>query len=220
MKRHKIRVGKKGKKIDSVLHDTLMRHYDLDDEKGLCTIHFRFDKFDDFFETHVGKRPLLKGTLRDDLEETLLRIPKCYDLILDIDIKDDQKHTKEEAVTALRDGLEFNSYSYRNRLHGKSVISLVLLFVGLAVLILLALLKVFVFKDNDTAAEGILSEVLDIAASVFIWEAVTLYFIERNETKAAWGRARSRIRSICFHYAKDRKGEGETCFVGRLDKPE
>lgn len=202
MKQKYVRVGPKGKKVQKDLHDILQGHYVLDDKEGLCTVPFYFENFSDFFETRVGNKPILKGSLRESLEGLLTTVPECYDLLLDIEIENDEGHDEKEARAALLDGLFLNSIRYRKRLKGKSLLALVLLLGGILVLIAMALLETFLFKGEDNAGESIVIEILDIAASVFVWEAVTLYFIERSEDRIAWDRSKQRIREIRIRFEK------------------
>ena len=121
MRKEKVRVGKR--KIDKDLHDLLMRHYDLDDEKGICRLRFEYERFDDFFETRYGKGAILKGALKDTLENLLVTIPNCYDFEFTIAIKDYQRHSKEEGMRALKDGLLLNGYTYRRAMTVKKWIA-------------------------------------------------------------------------------------------------
>ena len=121
MRKEKVRVGKR--KIDKDLHDLLMRHYDLDDEKGICRLRFEYERFDDFFETRYGKGAILKGALKDTLENLLVTIPNCYDFEFTIAIKDYQGHSKEEGMRALKDGLLLIGYTYRRTMTVKKWIA-------------------------------------------------------------------------------------------------
>lgn len=208
MRKEKVRVGKR--KIDKDLHDLLMRHYDLDDEKGICRLRFEYERFDDFFETRCGKGAILKGALKDTLENLLVTIPNCYDFEFTIAIKDYQGHSKEEGMRALKDGLLLNGYTYRRAMTVKKWIALALLLSGIAILVVMALLQAFAFDGEQNAIENIVTEILDIAAWVFVWESVTIYFLERSAGKIQWEKSQDRIKAIRF----------ETIEVGKTEKGE
>lgn len=202
-------VGPKKRKVEKNLHDTLLKYYDLDDEKGIATILFQFDRFSDFFETDIGKRPLLKGRLKEELEALFLRLPECYDLDLEIRIENGEGHPEKEAFDALKDGLFFNAVDYRKRMTGKTISAFVLLVIGILLLLTMALLEVYLFQGESSLLENVVVEVLDIAAWVFVWEAVTIYFIERKESRIAWDRSRERIKDIRLHIEKNNSKEPE-----------
>ena len=79
----------------------------------------------------------------------------------------------------------------------KRLLSGVLLSFGVLTLLILILLRNFVLKD-DTIATDIVGEVLDIASWVFIWEAVTVYFLDKTENKFRAKRITKRIKNINF----------------------
>lgn len=202
MREKKVPVGRR--KIDASLHEVLSRNYVLDDAEGILTIPFRFARLEDFLSTEVGKRPQLRGALQDEIEKSLQRIPPCYDIVLRVQIADSQGQSKEECEQAVADGLALGIHSYRRRIGGKTVLALVFLVVG--VLTLLGMILFQSLFQGDKTTLSIVTEVLDIAAWVFIWESVTLFFIERSEDRATFRLYRKRIRRIEIHF-EDKEGE-------------
>ena len=204
MKREKISVCRH--KMDKQWHDVLERNYFLDDEKGILTIPFHFERLEDFLDTNIGKSLQLKGALRESLSSIFPQVPFFYDVVLKIEIKDSQGHPEEECKQAVEDGLFFGIQGYQRRLRGKSLLSLIFLIVGVLTLIAMILVQALLFKGKSNVTSDIVNEVLDIIAWVFIWESATLFFIERYEDKAAFRSMQKKIQKIEIHLL-DKEGK-------------
>ena len=204
MKKQKVCVC--GHKMDKEWHDVLERNYLLDDEKGILTIPFHFEKLEDFLEGNIGKTFQLKGALKESISTILPQLPSFYDVVLTIEIKDSQGHDREECQKAVEDGLFFGIQGYRRRLWGKSLLALIFLFVGVLTLIAMILVQALLFKGKSNVTSDIVNEVLDIVAWVFIWESATLFFIERYEDKVAFRSMQKKIQKIEIHLL-DKEGK-------------
>ena len=66
------------------------------------------------------------------------------------------------------------------------------------IVIMIILNNTIFANSNNQITKDIVSEVLDIAAWVFIWESVTIYFIDKNEDKHKFLNAMKRINNIKF----------------------
>lgn len=89
----------------------------------------------------------------------------------------------------------------------KKWIALALLLSGIAILVVMALLQAFAFDGEQNAIENIVTEILDIAAWVFVWESVTIYFLERSAGKIQWEKSQDRLKAIRFETIEDGKTE-------------
>ncbi|MBO8427517.1 MAG: hypothetical protein IAC58_03060 [Firmicutes bacterium] len=188
----------KYKLVDKRIHDLISEYFDVDDSNGICKVNLTFDKFTDFFDVESAKKPLLKGALTERLNNIFLDIPNVYRLDLVIKIKDYEGYSKEEALEYFKNGTLFNTIKQIKLYHNKKILSLILLILGVITLLAMVLLNTYVFKNSDDIASQIISEVLDIAAWVFVWEAVTIYFLDRSEDKYKWKRFNKRVRNISF----------------------
>lgn len=187
----------KGKKVNKKIHDLLADYYDLDDDNGICTITFTYANFTDFFDVSSAKKPILKGELRERIENVFLEIPNAYDLVFNVKISNYEGYQIKDANKAAADGFYLNLFKLHKTAKNKRLLSGVLLSFGVLTLLILILLRNFVLKD-DTIATDIVGEVLDIASWVFIWEAVTVYFLDKTENKFRAKRITKRIKNINF----------------------
>ncbi|MCI1734428.1 MAG: hypothetical protein LKM30_01660 [Bacilli bacterium] len=171
-------------------HDELLRKfYDVDSEKMLVTATFHFQKASDFIDTSVGNKGhyLLQPAVWDKIEETYKRIPNVYSINYVFDIQDMEGHTVDELLAVFEENIELAFYDSRLALTRKRKTAILLTLVG--VILLVTDVAIRLWSGISDLNREIISEVIDIAAWVFVWEAVSVYFLEGGEL-------RSRLRTI------------------------
>lgn len=102
-----------------------------------------------------------------------------YKIELNLKVDDYEGYDPHKVIEAFNDTLELNQYKARkNRTH-KELSSSILILSGILLLFLMAIGKNYSWF-GEGVKEEIITEVIDIAAWVFIWEAVTLIFLQMN----------------------------------------
>jgi hypothetical protein len=190
-----------GRKIFAQQNDILNKYFVLDDKTGTATIEFHYTHLEDMLDQTIGngKARFFSSEFKDKLSGIVAMIPNVYKIKLAFVIKDYDGYTIEEANHIFADNLDIQFFNSRVILRRKRNVSFILLLFGLFFLIANILLS-FYFKNlnMNEMTQSIISEVLDIAAWVFIWEAVTIYFIDRSEVKVKTEAFRLRIKEITF----------------------
>lgn len=185
--------------IKKETHDLLSKYYDLDDERGICTITYQIEKFTDFFDTTSAKRPILKYELKEALENVFLEIPKAYSFNFIMKINNYENYSIEEATDIFKENMRLIGLKNKRKSKNMKIFAITLLLIGILTLFIMIILNNTIFANsNNQITKDIVSEVLDIAAWVFIWESVTIYFIDKNEDKHKFLNAMKRINSIKF----------------------
>ncbi|HBR85872.1 MAG TPA: hypothetical protein DEA32_01650 [Firmicutes bacterium] len=160
--------------------------FDIDEDKHEMLIEFRYDRFSDIFNTSLGRKggiPLIRNEMMETLERCFRFRPIGYSVRFDFVVSDLEGHTVEEAEKCFVHSISLGGYVSSKEGKGKTMTALVLTIVGILILVFTSLCTGLGWVDVEGATWKIMSEVLDIAAWVFIWEAVTIYFIDRPERK-------------------------------------
>lgn len=156
-------------------------YYELDEENKLINIPLRYEKASELLNQNVGLKD--KPQFSPDVIETIINItenaPLGYKLNVQFEIDDFEGYDPKLLIKSLNDTLELGQYNAKNNRQKKEFLSAILVLVG--ALILCAL--VFV-KDKNWLGDGlrasVLSEIFDIVAWVFIWEAASILFLDNS----------------------------------------
>lgn len=198
------RIWVKGHCLSKDQHDLLTKYFSVDDDKGIVTATVRFDSFDEMLNPNLGdqKERMLSEEVKDSIERVFKIVPRFYKVAFDFHIGDFGHWTLDDAYRIFDENTKLWHWNTKRSLSWKSKGAIVLTLVGFIVLVINAMFVAFHWGDQieNGPLKEIISEILDIAAWVFIWEAVTLYFIDRNQIKFKEGDFRRRIARVDFHH--------------------
>ncbi len=203
-KKEKKRIKVGHRYIRKEVHDILQRYFDLDDENGIATINVHYETLSDIFiiPEDESKSLIIKKDVLDKFDEQIKMLPNAYKVKFVIKIDDYEDYDPDEIKEVMYDNVRLTGYNVGRDLRNKTLVSLALLLVGIVFLVI----NIWYSSatDND---EGlvylIFSEIFDVAAWVFIWEAVTKFFIERSEVRNGARLTGQRLSGIEF---VDREG--------------
>lgn len=183
-------------------YNKMLKNYFEFDENNKCVyVDLKFNDIEDIFDFSIGNYSLymVKSEVIEKIDKILAMIPKRYSVEFKIKIKD----TKDVGLDQIRANfmnsmglLNFNKYRTNDR---KEIGSISLLIFGIVLLILkIVFFDSGLFPNVSGLYKNIGSEVLDIAAWVFVWEAITIYFIELKLEKLKEKNMKKRIKNISF----------------------
>lgn len=185
-------------------HIELMEQYfDVDNENKIVTVHVHFDSVEQLFNNYrvvkSGKKPLISNEVSEKLEQILERIPKRYKLNLEISIDDYNQFSKEQLKQIVYENLLMKKFSYRIKIQKNYHQAFILGGIGVLFLVL-NIVGQFLhwFGPIDGIFNLIMSKFIDIAAWVFIWEAVTISLLESTEHRGLLKALDKKINDIIF----------------------
>jgi len=162
--------------------ELLKKYYNLDESAKTVKLYFRYKRASEILNTNVGN-PLFP-TFND---ETLSLINNAIDnnnpgfkVELNFEIENYEAYSPKNIIEAFNDTLEIKQYGARHKRQLKTLLCSIFVLIGTLVLLLMAIIKQEHLILNETNQE-IFSEILNIVAWVFIWEAVSMFFIEHSE---------------------------------------
>lgn len=162
--------------------ELLEKYYNIDNENKIISIDLHYQKVSDILLTNEGNinYPLFKNEIIETVNNAIKRTPRDFKINIVFDIQDYENYNPKQIIESFNDTLELGQYSARRSKQTKNLIATILILIGIILLFFM-----IIGNNNNWFKEGIksdiISEVIDIAAWVFIWEAVTMLFLEQPE---------------------------------------
>lgn len=190
--------------------ELLEKYYVVDNDKKIINIDLHYPKSSDILLNNEGNIncPLFKNEILETINNSIERTPKDYKVNIIFDIEDYENYNPKQIIESFNDTLELGQYSARRGKQLKNLIASILILVGIILLFFM-----IIGKNNNWFEEGIksdiISEVIDIAAWVFIWEAVTMIFLEQPEQNKFALKIRRKVVQITML----KKGNNEPLYL-------
>lgn len=190
--------------------ELLEKYYVVDNDKKIINIDLHYPKSSDILLNNEGNIncPLFKNEILETINNSIERTPKDYKVNIIFDIEDYENYKPKQIIESFNDTLELGQYSARRGKQIKNLIASILILVGIILLFFM-----IIGKNNNWFEEGIksdiITEVIDIAAWVFIWEAVTMIFLEQPEQNKFALKIRRKVVQITML----KKGNNEPLYL-------
>lgn len=181
--------------------------YDVDKENRIVTARIYFASIDDIIDSSYKKNLMLNSALWDKMEQVLKSVPFSYKVNFEFEIDDMKGCSPDVLMAALEKNIDMKYLSFAISTRRKRRVALSLTAIGVLLLLINIILQVL--QPFNGVVENILVEIIDIAAWVFVWEAVTIYYIDGYEIRRGLKNIRKRILDISFKdsQTKDEKKE-------------
>lgn len=180
--------------------DVLSYYYPIDEERRLIDVTLHYDKASDILATEVGskERPLVSADFLSKIGTIFDGLPSGYSVDLSLDIADYEGYDPKALMGAFNDALEINHYRSEKGRKRKWLSATIMVLIGIAILFIMGTGSVNGwFGDGENAS--LISEVLDIAGWVFIWEAVSVLFLSPSETMTLGLMLARRLHELRFY---------------------
>jgi len=165
---------------NSIMH----KLYKVDENNKIVYVDLYFDKLSDIFQESNSKYRLFKQEFTDKFYDIFSMIDRKYKIKYIFHIKDLENNTKEDVSELFKFNFDYIICASLTKTKRKRIIALTLLIIGFLLLLTnVILFNINLFPNINSTFAGIFSEILDIAAWVFVWEAVTIYFFEISASK-------------------------------------
>lgn len=190
--------------------ELLEKYYNIDNENKIISIDLHYQKVSDILLTNEGNINyfLFKNEIIETVNNAIKRTPRDFKINIVFDIEDYENYNPKQIIESFNDTLELGQYSARRGKQLKNLIASILILVGIILLFFM-----IIGKNNNWFEEGIksdiISEVIDIAAWVFIWEAVTMIFLEQPEQNKFALKIRRKVVQITML----KKGNNEPLYL-------
>jgi len=161
--------------------ELLKKRFDLDEENKVFDIRLKLDNLDPLIDRSISSENAVY--LSEGADDLILRhlkdIPHGYKGDVTLQIADYEGYSKDAVKGALRETIELNRIRFKKENRRKDLLIILMTLAGLLFIILSKTVLSSIF-DNYTL-NAIVVETLDIIGWVFLWEAVTVLFLNPSE---------------------------------------
>ena len=180
--------------------EILSKYYDIDFEKRLINLELVYDKVSDMIDDDIvtTKKIVFKNEILQRVSEILDTFPLEFKVNLTFKINDYEGHDPDEVVESFKDCLEMFHYSIHREKSFRLLEAVILALVSVGILFL----RKFVLDNGVIGDDNLTSEMLDITAWVFLWQAVTVLFLTPNEFREISFKILTRLNVVSL-YKKD-----------------
>ena len=186
--------------------ELLKKHYDIDETNKIAKINLRYEKATDVLVEDLGKNehPQFEWDVIERVNNVIDTLPYGYRIDIEFSIEDFQEYTPKTIVESFNDELELNSFGVRKSRTKTWLVVSILVITGIVLLIFMFLGSSLGWFGSGTK-EDIIVEIIDIAAWVFIWEAVSMIFLEHSENFSVSFNLKKRISSVKIINSKSKE---------------
>lgn len=177
--------------------ELLKKHYDIDEINKLVTINLRYELATDLLVEDLGKNehPQFEWSVLERINEVIDTLPMGYKVNIELGIGDFQGYSPTTIMESFNDELELNSFGVRKSRTKTWLMAASLVIVGIVLLIFMFLGSSLGWFGEGTQND-IFVEIIDIAACVFVWEAVSMVFLEHSDNFSVSFNLKKRIENV------------------------
>lgn len=177
--------------------ELLKKHYDIDEVNKIATINLRYEKATDVLVEDLGKNenPQFEWEVLERINNVINTLPMKYKINIEFSVDDYQEYKPETIIESFNDELELNSFGVRKSRTKTWITAATLVITGVILLIFMVLGSSLGWF-GEGAQKDIFAEIIDIAACVFVWEAVSMVFLEHSEGYSISFSLKKRINSV------------------------
>ncbi len=172
----------------------LEKYHDIDYEKRTIDLELHYKKISDILESDISTKnyPKFKREILQRASEVIDGFPIDFKVNLKLKIDDLEGYNVDEVMASFKDSLEMFHYAvYREKNRNWILASI---FTVISALLLF--FRIFAANNSMIEENGIVYEILDIIAWVFLWEAVTIIFLSPSELREISFKLARRLVSI------------------------
>ncbi|MGM9874171.1 MAG: hypothetical protein ACI31G_04655 [Bacilli bacterium] len=194
---------KKDIKTNFIISDSqkklLNNYYEVDEENMIATIKLKYHCIEDILDTAIISKttPVFSREILEKLNYLIDEIPLGYKINIDFYIEDFLNYDIHDILKSFNDSLEKIQISNRKTNRRKHLVAAIFVILGISLLFLMIIGNNKSWFGSEIEGE-IISEIIDISAWVFLWEAVTMLFLDINEKNIFSLKMKKRINSIAF----------------------
>ena len=180
--------------------EILSKYYDIDLEKRVITLELCYEKVTEMFDDAVvtTKHFKFKNEILQRISQIMDTFPLEFKINLQFKIDDYEGYDKKEIIESFKDSLEMFHYRIHRVKSSRLLEAVILALVSMAILFS----RIFLLNNQIIAENYLVSEMLDITAWVFLWQAVTILFLTPDEYREISFKIITRLNLVSL-YEKD-----------------
>lgn len=162
------------KDVAKFSQEVLNKYFSI--EGNVATVDLYFDAFAELIDQNVGNDnvEMLNNVLVDKIDDIFKLIPKKYNIVVNIHVKNFGEYSQKEAEKIIRENVDLKIYALKLERRRKNLTGLSLLGIG-AILLLVS------YFLGRLDWPQIIYDIINISGTLFVWEAAYVALIERRQ---------------------------------------
>lgn len=178
-------------------------YFDIDKEKKEATVNLHYEKPDDIFDTHfLAKIPIISDDFINELFYALRVLPSKYFVNFNIYFDDMNGYSERELENILIRSMMMTNAEWHSDEKKSNKMALFFALFGSIFLVGLwvgtAILEANFSDVSNALPYRVFYYILDILITVILWEALTIYFVKKNEDRAKHISINRRLNVVTF----------------------
>ena len=193
---------KRTRKIDdAVAHQIalLEKYYDVDKEKKEINVKLYYDKASELLDFAVGDvgKEMFNNDVLEKVNEVTDKFPSDYKTNVFFVVNDFECYSVDVLTEKIKDIIDLNSFQIIKNRKRTWFTAAILILIGFILLLILGIGRANEWMEESVKKE-VIEEMLDITSWVFIWQAVTVIFLDRSDLSKMGGKFIYRVKSVNF----------------------
>lgn len=170
----------------------------IDEKTGEAHVNLQFNKPSDVFNTTINSNiPMFSNDFDSSIGAVFEAVPMPHKIALHISFDDNEGYSSDELREIFRKNLMLKAYSHFKTVRQRNKIARSLIILG--VVFFIGMVLVGRLWTAETLWHDVFFYFLDIAATVLLWEAAGILFVERKEHRIKMRSYRERCSTIKFN---------------------
>ncbi len=178
-------------------NELIKKYYDMDEEGKVLYLYYDFNHISELYDNYSPKEKnnLFCSDVTEKISNSIDNIPLNYKVKIIFEVDAITKDEAKKLVESFNDSIELSLYFARGVKQKRQLSAALLILVGITLIFILTVLKSTGVLENELQKD-VGTEVVDIVAWVFIWEATTLLFLERPKEYKYSFQMKNRVSEI------------------------
>lgn len=178
-------------------NELINKYYDMDEEGKVLYLYYDFNHVSELYDNYSPKEKnnLFSSAVTEKISNSIDNIPLNYKVKIVFEVDAITKDEAKKLVESFNDSIELSLYFARGVKQKRQLSAALLILVGITLIFILTVLKSTGVLENELQKD-VGTEVVDIVAWVFIWEATTLLFLERPKEYKYSFQMKNRVSEI------------------------
>ena len=178
-------------------NELINKYYDVNEEEKTMTLYYSFNDVSELYEnyTPTDENNLFSNEVIDKISDSIEIVPLTYKAKIIFEVEDINENQSKKVLESFNDSIELSLYFARAKRQKRQLSAALLILVGITLIFILTVLKSTGVLENELQKD-VGTEVVDIMAWVFIWEATTLLFLEKPKEFRHSFQMKNRVKEI------------------------
>ncbi len=178
-------------------NELIHKYYDINEEDKTLNLYYSFNDVSELYDNYYPNEEnnIFSNEVIDKISDSIEIVPLTYKVKIIFEVENINENQSKKVLESFNDSIELSLYFARVKRQKRQLFAAILILIGITLIFILTILKSTGVLENELQKD-VGSEVVDIMAWVFIWEATTLLFLEKPKEFKHSFQMKNRVKEI------------------------